>query len=109
VDEREGRIGENEILFREVNERLESLNEAFNPLTEQMVIVCECADLACMERIAMTVAGYEEVRSDPRTFAILRGHEVVEVEGIVADRVDYLIVRKRAGEPARLAVATDPG
>jgi hypothetical protein len=108
VDERERRMGENEVLFREVNERLESLNEAFSPLTEQMLIVCECADLSCIERIPVTLAEYEELRADPKAFAILSGHEAAEVDQIVAERDRYVIVRKRPGEAARVAVTKDP-
>jgi hypothetical protein len=108
MDERERRMGENEVLFREVNERLESLNEAFSPLTEQMLIVCECADLACIERIPVTLAEYEALRADPRAFAILRGHDAVDVDQIIAEREGYVIVRKRAGEAAEIAVTKDP-
>jgi hypothetical protein len=108
VNERERGSAENEILFRDVNERLESLNEAFTPLTDQVVIVCECADIACMERIAMTTAEYEALRADPRTFAIRPRHQAAEVEEVVADRGSYLVVRKAAGEPARRAIIEDP-
>src|SRR5689334_21077982 len=51
VDERARRIGENEALFRYVNERIEGLNEAFGAITETMSVVCECGDLSCAEQI----------------------------------------------------------
>ena len=43
IDERERRLGLNEALFREVNERLRGLNEAFGEVTNRMELVCECA------------------------------------------------------------------
>ena len=36
IDERERRFGLNEALFREVNERLRGLNEAFGEVTNRM-------------------------------------------------------------------------
>ena len=108
MDERERRIGQNEILFREVNERVESLNEAFNTLTDRVSIVCECGLLECVDRISMSLAEYEELRSDPTTFAVIPGHELPDVEDVVAERDAYFVVRKHFGDPARLAAEEDP-
>ena len=108
MDERTQRIGENEILFREVNERVESLNEAFNAFTERFSIVCECGQLSCVERISMTLSEYEAVRADPTTFAIVPGHEIPDVETVIAERGEYAVVMKHAGGPAELATEEDP-
>jgi hypothetical protein len=108
VDDRERRIGENEVLLREVNERLESLNAAFNTMSERVSIVCECGRADCLERISMPLAEYEALRADPTTFAAVPGHEFPEVETVVAEREGYTVVRKRAGAPAELAVEEDP-
>ena len=108
MDERARRIGENEILFREVNERVEALNEAFNAVTERVSIVCECGLIECVDRISMTLAEYEEVRGDPATFAVVPGHELPDVETVVAAGGSYVVVRKHAGDPARLAADEDP-
>ena len=55
IDERERRLGLNEALFREVNERLGGLNEAFGEVTNRMELVCECADPGCAEANHVTV------------------------------------------------------
>lgn len=108
MDERQLRVGKNEAVFRQVNEQVESLNEAFATVTEVMVLVCECGDQSCLERLEVTQKEYEEVRADPRLFAIRPGHEVSDVESVVAKNERYWVVEKRPGEPARVAEETDP-
>jgi hypothetical protein len=102
------RIGLNEAIFRQVNERLEDVNRAFGSVTDTIEIVCECGNLDCDERILMSIAHYEALRSDPRQFAVVRGHETAGVEAVVERRSGYDVVRKREGDPARLADETDP-
>ena len=102
------RIGENEALFRHVNERIESLNESFAVVTDTFEIVCECADAACVKQIAISPDAYEQVRADPTLFIVAPGHETPEVEGIVETQAAYHIVRKHAGLPEQVAKKTDP-
>ena len=61
-----------------------------------------------LEQITVAVRDYEEIRADPSQFAIVHGHEAPDVEAVVHDRAGYVVVRKRAGDPARLARETDP-
>ena len=108
MDDRTRRLGENEVLFREINERLEGLNKTFSTMTDKIEFVCECGQLGCIERFAMTAAEYEELRGDATTFAVRRGHEIVDIEEVVADRKSYVVIRKKPGAPAALAAAEDP-
>ena len=108
MDERERRIGLNEALFREVNVRLDEVNEAFSSFTGTMSIVCECGDATCIEQISIAEREYQAVRAEPADFVIVRGHEAPDVEAVVDDRNGYVVVRKRPGDPARLARETDP-
>jgi hypothetical protein len=108
MDERERRIGLNEALFREINERLRGLNETFGALTNRIELICECADRACGERITMSLREYEELRSAPDRFVVSPGHVVKDVEDVVATTEGWEIVRKRPGAPAELARASDP-
>jgi hypothetical protein len=108
MDERERRIGENEALFREVNDKVEGLNRSFAALSTRMVVVCECGRQDCLERIDLDLEEYERVRADPTHFIIKPGHEFPEVEDVVGEHDRYWIVRKREGDPSRLARATDP-
>lgn len=108
MDERERRIGLNEAVFREANERIEDLNQTFATMTDHLVLVCECGDGGCMEKISMSPAAYEELRAEAANFAIVPGHEIPDVEQVVARREGYDVVRKNDGIPRRIAELTDP-
>jgi hypothetical protein len=105
---REERIGLNEAVFREVNERIESLATTFQLGSQPLDLICECGDASCVERIHMTPAEYEEVRSESHQFAVHPGHVAAEVEEIVDRRAGYDIVRKDEGMPKVIAERTDP-
>jgi hypothetical protein len=105
---RKHQVGMNETLFREINERLEELNKTFSEFTDKMELVCECGVRTCIERFPMDVAEYERLRADPTTFAVKPGHELPDVEEVIEEHADYLVVRKKPGEPAAAAVAEDP-
>lgn len=108
VDERGERVGRNEVVFRQVNERLRELGESFSLVSELADFVCECGNASCAAPIRMTLAEYERVRSEPELFIVLPGHEMGDVEAIVERREGYDVVRKREGEPAQIARETNP-
>jgi hypothetical protein len=108
MEERVRRIAANEALARQVNERLEDLNEAFSAITDSFAIICECGDVGCIEQIHLSREDYSRLRSDPTHFAVIAGHEIPDTEHVVERRQAYDVVRKREGLPARLAEATDP-
>jgi hypothetical protein len=105
---REDRIGLNEAVFREVNERIESLASTFQLGSEPLDLICECGDASCVQRIQMTAAEYENVRSESHQFAVHHGHVAPEVEEIVDHRAGYDLVRKDEGLPKLIAERTDP-
>ena len=108
MSESERRKALNEALFREVNERINELQPKLVGADEPLQIVCECDRLDCAEPISVGVDIYEKVRSDSALFFILPGHEDDAVEEVVDTRGDYMIVRKRVGDPQRIAEQTDP-
>ena len=91
-------------LFREVNERVDELNETRAVNGE---LLCECATKECLETITLTRAEYEDVRRVPTHFFTLPGHEVPEIERVVARREGYIVVEKH-GEAGKAAVRFDP-
>jgi hypothetical protein len=103
MDTRAARVGKNEAVFREVNERINDVTRE-----ETAEYLCECGNATCTETIQMTVADYERVRADPTHFAVLPGHEIPDVEDVVARNEGFLVVRKKAGEAAALATELDP-
>jgi hypothetical protein len=105
---REERIGMNEAVFRNVNERIQDVASTFNLGSEPLDLVCECGDAACVERISLNRDEYEEIRSDAHLFAVAPGHVAPGVEEVVDTRRGYEIVRKFKGTPAEIAETTDP-
>lgn len=108
MDERGKRVGLNEVLFREVNERLRELGDAFSTVTEDADFVCECGDGSCTAQVRMLLREYEEIRTDPKRFFVVQGHEIPEYEKVVAEEDAYLVVEKLPGGPAGLAISDDP-
>jgi hypothetical protein len=108
VDTRGERIGRNEALFRQVNERLKEIGEGFSLVSEVVDFVCECGNASCAAPIRMTLDEYERVRAEPELFFVVPGHETGNVESIVERGDGYDVVRKREGAPAHLARETDP-
>jgi hypothetical protein len=98
------RVAMNEATFRKVNEGMEVGQDPSGLLT----FVCECGRLGCNRLIQLTRAEYEAVRSDPRRFAILDGHEIVEVEHVVERNDRYLVVEKAGDPEAEVVESTDP-
>ena len=93
MDIRTQRALENEKLFRRINERVDALSGDRG----RLAIVCECADVSCVERIeGVPAAEYEAVRAHGDRFFVLRGHEQLDVERVVDERKGYLIVAKPA-------------
>jgi hypothetical protein len=105
VDPREERIARNEVLFREVNERVRQVSD--DPPRDEIEFLCECGRLDCTKSVALTRGEYEEIRADPMLFAVVPGHEILDVEDVVADRDRYFIVRKHE-EQAGIARGSDP-
>ena len=93
----------NEVLFREVNERLRERGAA-DAGDGRIDIYCECASAECTERIELTEGEYEQAHAAPDQFVVVPGHEVVAVEEVVLRTERFEVVRKQgeAGEVARL-------
>jgi hypothetical protein len=107
-DSRARKVGENEALFRSVNEQIESLSQTFSVATDTIRIVCECADRMCVEQLEISVSDYEDVRADPSLFIVLPEHVEDDVERVVGRHDGYWVVSKHEGEPARIARETNP-
>jgi hypothetical protein len=100
--DREERLALNEALFREMNERVESGVVATGGEDEPFVVVCECGNIDCLERMRLTPAEYDAAHEHPAQFVVVDGHVASEVEDVVARHDRYVVVRKRgrAGEIA---------
>jgi hypothetical protein len=105
MSSREERLAKNEAFFREANEILEE--EAVARVQAETDFVCECSRLGCVERLAITLAAYERVRTAGDHFVVVPGHEDASVERVIEIEAGYLVVEKTgvAGDVAR---DTDP-
>lgn len=106
MDERTRRIGLNEALFREVNARLEGLNQSFAIITDTFEVVCECGDVQCAQQIAVPTDVYTRVREDPTRFLIVPGHVMPDTEDVVEKAERYSVVKKHPGEASEIPRAT---
>jgi hypothetical protein len=97
------RLARNQTLFREVNERLLEMSDGRG---EGIEFLCECSQPECSETIPLSLDEYNEVRSHPKSFVIVPGHETPEVERVTESNGHYIVVEKLNG--ARFAVETDP-
>jgi hypothetical protein len=112
------RIGRNDSIFRQANERI---NEAAGwlqieeptPTEEPTPFLCECADMACHELVVMSLDEYSKLRRDPRHFLNVPGHQASS-QGwarVIGKHDAYFVVEKigPAGDVAeQLEGSPDP-
>ena len=109
MDDSQRRKAANEAVFRHVNEQIDDLRRRFATVSDGLLhIVCECDRVDCAEPLDVEIAEYERVRADAACFFVKPGHEDTTVETVVDSGRNFLVVRKRPGEPQRIAEETDP-
>ena len=108
MDFREQRLGLNEAVFREVNDRIEGLARVFRwGRSGGLDLVCECRQATCVQRIEMSQAEYEAVRAEDTHFALYPGHADPEIERVVSSHKGYEVVVKE-GPAAEVASDLSP-
>jgi hypothetical protein len=111
VSRREERVARNEATTRDINEDIERtyLEGDISPGGGGHVrVLCECGRDDCDRVVAITLGEYEAVRADPRRFAVVASHVMPDVEEVVARTDRYVVVAKREGTPAEIAIEEDP-
>ena len=94
ADPRRERLARNEASFREHNEHAEHGPFPRDDADAPRAFFCECSDPECTRVVMLTPAQYEHVRSDPRWFLTLPGHELPEVERTLEVHEGHLLVEK---------------
>jgi len=107
MDAHEEQVARNEVLFREVNERINEVDKGLGGGSSTLIFVCECGRDDCAEQIELTREEYEAVRADPKRFAVLPGHEDTRVARVVERHRRYFVAEKR-DEAAQIATEHDP-
>src|SRR4051794_35660625 len=88
---------------------LRKLNEAMRGDGGELISFrCECGQLGCNQLIRLGRSEYEAVRAAPRRFAVVPGHEVVEIEGAVERHSHYAVVEAHAAAAVGVAEQTSP-
>jgi hypothetical protein len=101
------RLGKNEVILRDLNERLQAHDSS--PSQRFSEWVCECADMSCMKPVELSIAEYEMVRAEPTRFVVAPGDEHVtrDIERVVQREERYWIVEK-VGVAAEVSEKLDP-
>jgi hypothetical protein len=94
--------GRNQVLFREVNERI---RQVLDDWPERGEFLCECSNEDCMETIYLTLEEYEAVRERAPSSSS-RGHELGRIERVVGETDTYKLVETIHG--AGCATEMDP-
>ena len=96
------RLARNQALFREINERIETIAGD----TEAVEFVCECSNPDCISTIELNVGVYERVRSNATWFVVKPDHDIPQIERVVSRDDGYAVVEKLIAE--EYMEATDP-
>ena len=98
------RVARNEALFRDANERIKTFAAKFELREDSVPFICECADRRCQEIVRLRLDDYENIRSNPRWFINVPGHQVAALGAatVVETHNEYVVVEKvgHAGEVA---------
>ena len=95
-----------EAAFRIANERMSRWEERHADRAGALYL-CECASRPCRERISLTREQYESVRADPRTFVVVPGHVIPDLETVLETFPTYQVIEKPSAL-MDLLVETDP-
>ena len=97
----------NQVLFREVNERIERISEGF-ATGGRTSLLCECGNRECTQTIDLSHSEYERVRAHASRFVVALNHENPEAESVVEQNSRFAVVEVYAGAASRIARESDP-
>jgi hypothetical protein len=96
----------NEATFRLANEGLEEKAAELGFGQARTPYLCECEDPACTKVVHLTREEYEAVRTHPKRFVLVPGHQGSD-ERVIEEQDAFTIVEKR-GEEGDLVGELDP-
>ena len=92
-DLRARRVAANEAAARRINESIDDERVSKGEPGPRWLI-CECAEVDCAELLDVGPSKHHEVRSNPRRFIVMPGHQEREFEIVVESTPAYLVVEK---------------
>ena len=108
MDAREERLARNETLFRSVNENIEEAAASSQLDAHVFEFFCECSNIDCTLLLPLTLSEYEQVRADPKQFIVAPGHELPEIENVVAHGGGGYQIVVKEGQAAEFVTEHDP-
>ncbi|TML96852.1 MAG: hypothetical protein E6G03_04175 [Actinobacteria bacterium] len=95
-DTTEERIVNNNLTFRQANERIRSKAEEWDAPFDRFPFLCECPWPDCVQIVRLTIREYAAVRANPTHFFTAPGHEAAEepVGRVVGSEDGYVVVEK---------------
>jgi hypothetical protein len=112
----EKRWAENEVIFRQANERVTKELAAVKTLAEEdgqqdlvkgidditLHFYCECADDKCHERVPLTPKEYTQQHHNKSRFILIPGHQIPSIERVVFEDDNYIVVEKYMTPPDKV-------
>jgi hypothetical protein len=95
-------IAQNEVILREVNERIaeKTMDLGIRGLAgedETSEYLCACGQPGCDASLNLTLAELEDAHSRADQFVVAPGHDLPDIEEVVAEHDRYCVVRKKPG------------
>jgi hypothetical protein len=102
VSEAVERIVENEVVLREVNERIAEKSSdlearGLSGTDETSEYLCSCGQPDCDQSIELTLEEFAEAHARDDQFIVATGHYLPDIEVVVAAHERYMVVRKKPG------------
>ena len=106
------RMAQNEMVFREYNERIQRGFDELVQLAKQegkselsyddnapLHFYCECSDEKCEVRIMLTPRAYAHIHEQRNRFVVVKGHNIPAIERVVHANAHYSVVEKQIELP----------
>src|SRR5262249_18547984 len=97
------RKAENEVIFRDANERIRDARVELDEIVGRTPFLCECSAIDCREVVLLDLADYEFARAAPARFLLVPSHLSTPVD-VLREGNGYAIVEKK-GVAAEVAEA----
>lgn len=92
MDQVDERIALNEALFKDVNRNI--LKASAEGRYEEAHFICECGEISCEEKIALSVEEYRAIRRNKLQFFVKPGHEIPKAEVVLERHENYALIQK---------------
>ena len=79
--------------FRDANRRIMAVADSLS-VDADVPFLCECSDTNCRELIRMPWTEFDALHEVDNLFVVVPGHELLEVEQLVAESDRYNVVKK---------------